>query len=124
MQHCHQATKTIHHNFSTKVKFFGILPRAVVIKARAMSNERMEQDLFYLVPETQPAVAEALSAAFAAGSQSPLLEAADLLVAACVRAVRLYPEWAELIDTARHGEVDSIAQHLVAATLKGLGKTG
>ena len=84
----------------------------------------MEQDLFCAVPETQPAVAEALSAAFAAGSESPLLEAADLLVAACVRAARLYPEWADLIDTAGRSDVDTIAQHLVAATLNGLGKTG
>ncbi len=84
----------------------------------------MEQDLFFVDSLTQPGVAEALSVAFAAGSQSPLLEAADLLVAACVRATRLYPEWADLIDTAGRSEVDSIAQHLVAATLNGLDKTG
>lgn len=70
--------------------------------------------------KTRPSVAAAVSAALADGAKSPLLEAAELLVAACVRAARLYPEWAAMVDRDSSAEIDSIAQHLVAANLRPL----
>lgn len=73
---------------------------------------------------THPTVAAAVAAALAHHPQAPILGAVDLLIHACVRAAKLYPEWAAVLDTASSREVDTLAQHLVASNLHVFGDTG
>lgn len=67
--------------------------------------------------QTQGMVPQAMARALEVREGSPLLEAADLLMKACVRAAVLYPDWARDIAGEASDEIDHLARRLVAMNL-------
>jgi hypothetical protein len=95
-----------------------ILPNQGCLTTDKVVNQgRMEHDSPPQPLNGARPLAEALAAVLASEAPSPLLDAADLLIAACVRAARLYPEWAEAVDRVERTGVDRVAQYLVAASI-------
>ena len=57
---------------------------------------------------------EASAEAFRSSEESPILATAELFARACIRAARLYPEWADSMTSARSQGLDDLARRLVA----------